>query len=263
MSVVISSSALMNRPLVRELQKQLPALELIERDPTALIMSGQSSSLVCEADFTLSPGIGLVCTTLQKLKQKPLPGQSNYFGIRERIALISRRYERCIVLVNEGKQDELLPVRALDERDTAALNDFIGFVSSLQSSVEVSYVAGGDTDLAKWVAGSICRHCRADEVEGKLLHDETMWERLLRAAGTDPVLAQVILAKLKRPEIIEADASSPYLRGLGEAAYGLPAFVKMAVEERIQRFGPLMGGERALIRISEVLDGVWTSASGN
>lgn len=258
MSVVISSSMLANRSLTREIQAQLPTLEMIERDPGSLTAIMDKSLRPCEADFTLSPSTGLVCTTLQKLKQKPLPGQRNYFGVRERIATISVRYELLIVLVSEGRQDDLQAANALDERDTAAVNDLIGFVASLESSVEVCYVAGGERDLAKWTAARILRHCVVDE-DAKLLHDETIWERLLRSAGANPSAAQMILAKLKCPPDAAdpSESSSTY----GSMQHGLAALVQMPAGERLQRFGPAMGGERVLEKISTVIDGGWMPAS--
>ena len=260
MSVVISSGMLANRQLIREVQALLPGLDLIERDPASLSSTTGKSSSACEADLTLSPGTGLVCTTLQKVKQKPLPGQTNFSGIRERIASVSPRYERCIVLVSEGRQDELLPTRSLDERDTGAINDLMAFCINLEASIEVCYVPGSEADMAKWIAASVCRCCSTDG-ETKLFHDETMWERVLRTAGANPIAAQAILAKLKRPEAVEASESSSSYCSSTELPYGLSAFLQRSVEERVQRFGPLMGGDRVIGRISEVLDSGWMTAS--
>ena len=255
MSVVVSSSMMANRQVVREVQSLLPALDIIERDPASLALIISKTVGVHEADITISSSTGLVCTTLQKLKQRPLPGQTNFFGVRERIAVMSPRYENLIVLVGEGKQDDFLPIRALDERDTTAINDLIGHVTGTNHNVEVCYVAGGDKDLATWIAASICRHACDDE-DAKLLHDETLWERLLRTAGANPALAQRILATLKR--------SSDTVDGsqCGEGSWhGLPVLVQMSAKERLQRFGPVMDGESVLQRISSILDDGWMSAS--
>lgn len=259
MSVIVSSNILGTRGLVREVQAHLPNLELIERDSAGLVSASEKARNACEADFTLSPGAGLICTTLQKLKQRPLPGQRDFFGIRERIAAVSPRYERCIVLVSEGKQDDMLPASALDERDATAVSELIGFTNTLESSVEVSYVDDGETELATWIAASICRFaCSGDNA--RLLNEETMWERLLRIAGANPAAAQTILVHAKRPGSGEANDSSSSFGGSSSVSYGLSAFVQMSAEERIQTFGPLMGGERVLGRVSEAIDGPWISA---
>lgn len=253
-SLVMSSSMMANRQVVREVQSLLPALDIIERDPSNLAPRGSRAVGIHEADITISSSTGLMCTSLQKLKQRPLPGQTNFFGVRERIAAISPRYENLMVVVVEGNQDGFSPIRALDERDAAAINDLIGHVMGMDTNVEVCYVAGGDKDLAKWIAASICHHTYGSK-ETKLLQDETLWERLLRTAGANPALAQMVLAKLKRSDTIDG---SEY----GDASgHGLPAFVQMPAKERHQRFGPLMGGERVLQRVCSVLDQGWKSAS--
>lgn len=253
-SVVVSSNMLANRQLVRELQATLPSLELIERDPASVASEKHQSSSAREADLTLSPSTGLICTTLQKLRQRPLPGQHSFFGIRDRIAAVSPQYECCVVMVSEGAQDAVSPITSLDERDAAAIGELIGFVNCLESNVEVCYVPGGDADSAKWIAASIGRRSSVDE-DAKLLHDETIWERLLRTAGAGPAAAQSILARLKRPEIAESsDNSSGGFSSNDSSSYGLHAFVQMSIEEKVQQFGPGMGGDRVLRRISEAID---------
>jgi hypothetical protein len=42
--------------------------------------------------------------------------------------------------------------------------------------------------------------------------------------------------------------------------FGLPAFVLMSSDERIQRFQALLGGSRILKRASKLLDQQWPSA---
>lgn len=259
MSAIVSSSVLASHQLVRYVQAHLPNLDFIERDSVVPPARSGTSNMTKEADLSLSPSTGLICTTVQKLKQRPLPGQGNFFGVRERIAATSSRYERCIVLISDGRPHNQVPVSALDERDATAVNDFIGFANGLKSSVEVCYIPGGDAELSKWIAASIIRHCCAENAI--LLHDETVWERVLRSAGANSIAAQRILANLKRAEAVETNESSSDYGASSSVTYGLSAFVQMTAEERVQRFGPFMGGEGVLAGVSEVVDRGWTSAS--
>ncbi|KAK5115609.1 hypothetical protein LTR85_009780 [Meristemomyces frigidus] len=268
--LVVSTRLLANRSLVRQLQALLCNLDLVERDSisnTAHVewktaKQGESA----DADVTMSPMAGLVITTLQKLKQKPLPGQTAFFGIRERIAAVSDRYEQLVVLVSEGRQtvaDCPAQAQALDGRDCDALSDLMGFTAQLDADVEVKYVPGGEDELVSWVAASISSHCVSSD-DTKLLPEETLWERFLRSAGMNAFAAQVILGKLKQPEansMAESESSST-LQSTQGSCYGLPAFVRMSTEQRVQHFGPLLGGHSVLRRVSEVLDSGWTLSNG-
>lgn len=266
-AVVLSSDRGANRVLVRHILSALPTIDLVERDPITL--PGKNSQATSkhgnryEADITISPSTGLILTTLQKLKQKPLPGQSTFFGVRDRIQNVAVRYERVVVLVSEARQrldgDSTL-VGPLDETDTEALSDLIGFGAVLSTDIEVYYVSGGEPELAKWIAAFISRHSIPD-VDTKLLHDETLWERFLRHAGLDGYAAQVILSELKRCEGSQIEGSSSTVNSITVPPHGLAAFVEMAADQRLERFGPLMGGNRVLRRVNDVIDSHWMSAS--
>ena len=262
-SIVVSSSLLMDRELMRLVQIALPTVEWVERDASiSSAMSADQSntpSTSQEADITLSPSTGLIITTLQKLKQKPLPGQSTFFGVRERIVAIALRYERLVVLVSEGRQldsDGSTIAGTLDARDTEALSDLMGFVSVLKTNVEVYYVPGGYPELVDWIAASVSRHAIVDG-EVKLLQDETLWEHLLRKAGMNAYAAQAILAKLKMPDISHGGDNSSAVNSSIGAVYGLPAFMQMTADQRVDCFGPLVGGDRVLRQVSGIIDGRW------
>lgn len=272
--VVLASTLLANRTFTRRIQQLLPNLDLIERDRLPLTKEAsqkqpRATPPPTEADLVLSPGTGLMVTTLQKLKQKALPGQSGHFGLRERIAAVALRHERLSILVSEGRtgvKDDAGAEQPLDERDCDALADLNGFIAMLDCEMQMHYLAGGESELAHWVAALIQRHANASS-DAKLLHDETLWERFLRTAGMDAFAAQIVLANVKTPsgESVDGDVhrggSSSELGKASEGAYGLAAFVEMGLVERLRRFGPVLGGEAVLRRVSEVVDGGWLSAA--
>lgn len=259
--IVVSSSLLANRELIRQVQSTLPGVELIARDPTQSSMGGsvKEQNKGQEADITVSPITGLIMTTLQKVKQKPLPGQATFFGVYERVALLSLRYTRLLVLVSEAHQqnddDDAGPAAMLDERDTQALSDLMGFVATLTSDVVVYYVAGGDAQLAGWLAALISHHAVLDG-NAALLQDETLWEQFLRSAGLNPCAAQNILAKLKLPETIQGGDSSSVSGGSGVATHGLAAFMQMSTSQRVEKFSQEVG-ENVLASINNVVERRW------
>lgn len=255
--IVVSSATMANRQLLRSIHTSLPNVKIVERD-AAIAMSTQPSCGTCiEADFTVSASTGIVTTTLQKLKQKPLPGQRSTSGIRDTIASTANRYERLLVLVSEGNSiptEEGAVPRALDQLDCEALVDMTTWAHSLDSDVRISYVPGGEQELASWLAAAFTQHGSTDG-SMRLLQDETMWERWLRVAGLNAYAAQAVLVQLKVPD------SDLYETGMLEAPkrFGVAAFVSMTAEERVERFGAVLGGDRVLRRVSEAIDGGWSA----
>ncbi|KAK5720813.1 hypothetical protein LTR15_006775 [Elasticomyces elasticus] len=266
--IVVSTKMLTDRVLVKQLNALLPGLEMIERVhvPQAALGLKTPSEIGApvEADITISPAAGLLTTTLQKLNQKPLPGQANFYGVREHIANIAVRYEKLVVLVAQTQQlagDEGTEIRNLTERDCDGLSDFVAFTATLDADIEVRLVPGGTSDIAKWIAATISHLAGSIRDDMKLLSDETLWERFLRTAGLNAFAAQVILAQLKPPEQPIRDGSSSATKRLQDDVFGLAAFIRLSRIQRLQQFGPLMGGERVLRRVSEVVDMGWKSAS--
>jgi len=254
--IIVSSTLLKHRGLIRQLENLLPGLALVERDfsahntttwmPGSVTRSPVKSTLDSEADIIVSPSMGIVITTLQKIKQKPLPGQKKKAAIRERLEQVSIRYEKLAVYVSEGRADET--TNGLDGNDCNAYSCFAGFALGLNSSITVQFVGGGEDTLSKWLASTIAQNRVTGE--STLLEEETHWELFLRRAGMNAFAAQAVMAELKEPDGV--NPLSPSKAGL----FGLPAFVDMAVEQRITRFGPLCG--RALIeRVSAVIDADW------
>ena len=261
-SVVISSTFLSNRELMRELRRTLSGLAIVERDvlPTTSMKAGTESGVNYEADITASPGTGVITTTMQKLRQKPLPGQTAFFGIRDRTSLVCSRYSRLVVLVSQGRQpsdEDGTSTGPLDRRDVQTISDLVGFACSLENDVEIQFVAGGERELARWLAGVISRTVLYD-YDGKLLEEETLWERFLRQAGLNPFAAQYVLSKLKPTETPTNVDTSSVSGASSTGTFGLAAFVQMTTAQRVEVFGQAVG-RRVLKRVSEVMDGGWVS----
>ena len=252
---VISSIFSSNKKLFRRLQQLFPAAEFIERDFTLHSSSSNSASasktlaaqcsadtMTDEADIILSPGIGLIYTTLQKIKQRAPPGQVSRSSIRERILRTLPRYEKLLVIVSEGRLNvDSMSGRDLDTHDCQALTEFITFCAHLIDEAQVIFVGGGDDDLAQWIAGVMASQSPFSSPL-KLLQDETLWEIFLRRAGMNAFGSQVVLAELK--------ASSNEMK----AAVSL---LDPVVKFGLRRFETLFGGRQLLLRVSKTLDAQW------
>jgi hypothetical protein len=255
-NVIVASTLLKHRALIKHLETQLPSLTLVERDftahntsawmPGSVTRSPIVSPLASEADLIISASTGVIITTLQKIKQKLLPGQKGKTAIRDRIEKVALRYERLIILVSEGNSEE--HTSGMGESECLAFSDFMGFVMGLDTSITVQFVGGGEETLSKWLANAIVYNRVAGELE--LLPDETHWELFLRRAGLNAFAAQVIISQLKAPEGV--DTASPTKAG----QFGLTAFVEMAREQRIALLGKFCG-RKLLERVSAVVDGMW------
>ncbi|KAF2754618.1 hypothetical protein EJ05DRAFT_541178 [Pseudovirgaria hyperparasitica] len=93
-SMIFSTNLLTHfRPLVRTLQSIHPDLAFIERDFESAI------SPVTEADIILSPATAIFLTSIQKIKQRSLPGQASRPGVKNQITAMTERYERVLVFV--------------------------------------------------------------------------------------------------------------------------------------------------------------------
>jgi len=257
---IVSSAILKRRVLIRTLNALFPAAIPIERDFTvhnrtawmsnSVTRSPVTSSLDSEADFIISPSTGIILTTLQKIKQKPLPGQKAKSAFKERIEKVSVRYEKLVVLVSESCAEE--STNGLDQSDTLALAEATGFCSSLDGSVRMQFVGGGEETLAKWLVAIMVRYGSQGESSVPLLEDETLWELFLRRAGMNAYAAQAVIAELKAPDGVDVEGESK------ACLFGMTAFVEMRQEERIARFERLLGGRQILQRVGRVLDANWS-----
>ncbi|KAF2121488.1 hypothetical protein BDV96DRAFT_564367 [Lophiotrema nucula] len=253
------------RSLRREIERLYPEAIFTERDFDV------PYSPIQEADILLSPSTGLIFTTLQLIKQRALPGQPNRSAIKERIARLQLRYERLVVLISEGLSKDMEETgsgRVADSRDTEALMDLTSYSSRTGAEVAVKYIQGGDLALARTIVQEMAKWGlpRGSKDIGalKLLHEETLWELFLRRIGFNPFAAQAILASLKTPYDLPLTSSSPAASDHSSRAtvsvFGLPAFILMSAQERIQRFQVLLGGSRILTRANALLDQEWPSA---
>lgn len=269
---IVSASFLCNRRLSRQVQCLYPSADFIERDftlhqehpfqqrPQSKVKSASMKfgTTADEADMLLSPSTGLIWTSLQKVKQRSLPGQLNRSAVRERILRTSPRYERLLVLVCQNQNTDpssdgiSTDTQSLDDDDCTAVAEFTAFCSNLTNEVQPLFIAGGEADLATWIVAAMVKHGVNTEQEIKLLQDETVWEVFLRRAGMNAFAAQAILATLKAPERYEIDAAE--MQG---TTFGLTAFTKMSVQERFDQFETLLGGRRMLETVSRVLDARW------
>lgn len=252
--IIISSTLLRNRPLIKQIETNLTCVKLIERDFTAQstveslpnlgTLPPILSPLDSEADLIVSPTTGIILTTLQKLNQKTLPGHTTKPAIRDRLEKASGKYEKLVVLVSENRADE--STNGLTENDCNSFGEFVGFTLGLGATVLVQFVGGGERNLLKWLLKSIVQYAAA---EHDLLEEETHWELFLRRAGMNAFAAQCISAALKSPRC------SDLQHGQNDQ-YGMAAFVQMTKQQRIEIFGETCG-KRLLERVSNYLDATW------
>ncbi|KJX93174.1 hypothetical protein TI39_contig4375g00007 [Zymoseptoria brevis] len=196
--ILISTTLLTNRPLIRSLNHHLPTLTLIERDYTT------PQPPTPEADLNLSPSTGLILTTLQRLKQKRLPGSRpdpKNTTFRTQLAAQAGRYETLLVFITHPTTS---PDHPLSPRDAEAMVDFTLFTTTSipETDVQVSLIPtppgeDGTNVLAQWIAAAIVRYAPRLDPGMTVLQDETLWERWLRRAGMNAFAAQVVLDLLK------------------------------------------------------------------
>ncbi|KAK0702088.1 hypothetical protein B0T26DRAFT_796174 [Lasiosphaeria miniovina] len=238
--------------LTSHLEKLLPGADLVLRDyqrhrPTRSIPHNQSPSND-EADIILSPATGVMMTTMIRLRQKPIPGKAaRQLPFCQVVENIAARYERLIIMVSEGnKHSETMSPPS--QSDANALVEFRDFAAGIrETDIQVMYAGGGSGTLARWIAAAVCKHAsEALPVQHLLLQEETCWELFLRRAGMNVYAAHVVLGTLKLPDGEQAIG--------GKQLYGLPQFVAMTREKRLEIFEELFGGRRLLDRVSSAID---------
>ena len=260
---VVSSTFLNQRRLSHRVRQIYPSAMLVERDFSLhmKLLSEQSQqsevgTLADDAMIILSPAVGLMWTTVAKLRQRALPGQASRSSIRDMISRIAPRYENLIVLISEGshREDNTYPIAETmmhtRNRDYETLIEFAGFCCGAEAEVETIYVSGGEKELADWIVSLMTKYSLCDPTI-KLLHEETYWEIFLRRAGLNAFAAQVVLAELKSRD----SPGDGCMKDHGKC--GLPAFLSISEEERIARFEHRIGGTVLLNRVSKVLDAKW------
>ncbi|KAI9801823.1 MAG: hypothetical protein M1825_003196 [Sarcosagium campestre] len=288
---IVSSTLWTQCSILRRLRVVYPAAELIERDFSSRAMIGSqwptssrrdiampSPSVAAamainpEADLLLSPSTGLICTTLQKIKQRALPGQKEKTtALRERIMQVHVRYERLVVLVSEGlisTSSSLLAPSSLsspgvggnsDERhmlgemNGRALAELKAFVAPLGCDVQVEYVCGGEEMLVDRMVDLMAR-CHVEDSTYRLMHDETPWELSLCRAGMNAFAAQVLLLELGPQWESLGTSAEEGLQKARAFRFGFEKFVSMAAEQRVDELAIVLGGSRVISRVSAVID---------
>jgi hypothetical protein len=151
-SFIISTALLQRRILIKEIERLHPKADLVYRDYSL------SHSICSEADIILSPSTGVFLTTLQQIKQVPLPGQVALSLVKERIARLQLRHERLLVLVSEGLREENGDSRPEDTRDKDSLKDLKLVATRLEGCIVVEYVPGGEKELARAAVENMGKH---------------------------------------------------------------------------------------------------------
>ena len=278
--LVISSTFLQDRHLSRQVLRHWPNAEIIERDvsqspspprshrpqPNAQNMRTAAHDQMDEADITLSPSTGLIWTNLQHILQRPLPGQFSHETIRDRIRIVSKKYERLFIAVS---QDQTSPapntksdrsndsVPQLGEHDAKALSDFAAFCRNTlkDNEINVTFLSGGKSELADWIVKMMAtQDNRTANLEDNtvLRSEESPGETFLRNEGANAYAAQVILLEL---ECLREGAGGREARNVmtddsAKFEYSsVQLFMRMPIEERIQRFEHILGGRKLLERI--------------
>lgn len=231
--ILVSATLLTSLTFMRHLKRLFPEDLLIERD---FLVPG---SPLPEADILLSPRTGIILVALQKLHQKPLPGQKAAPDpTQRRLGLLAPRHERLLVLVHEMRalsaahdpaggpqQYQQQATHTLDGRDARALARLAALAGALECDAEVAFAPGGPEHLARWVRSAaaaehdaVAGARRADRAPGVapegLLAEESRQEVFLRRAGFNAYAAHAVLAAagegggLGRSESVSESGSS-------------------------------------------------------
>ena len=255
---IISTVFLQDRKLIRRILRLYPTADVVERDWTlhsqaksgAIIKHQQTfidCDIICnEADIIISPGTGLIVTSLQKLKQRSLPGQASHSTIRDRVSQTAPRYERLLMLVRNDLVSWAADNQEISVQDCETLADFAAFCSALSQDVSVTVISGGDEQLATWVVAMMAKHSVADW-EIKLAPDETPAEMFLRRAGLNAFASQATVAAIVGTED----------RTLRQEGNALSTFVRMPLHEKLARFQGLFGGDRMLMQVHSIFESCW------
>ena len=181
-SFILSLPIFKQHQLIRDIREHLPHAHLVERifnSDIALLTEQRvmaQNDVTSEADIILSPGTGLIWTSLQKIKQRSLPGQKSQSPIKERLRILSAKYEQIIFLIskNTTSNRDIEGCQLLDESDCNALADIHGFGAQLDCHLTVYYVPGQGADLIKWILAVMGKHGKHNEGSVNLLEDESL-----------------------------------------------------------------------------------------
>lgn len=264
---IVSEAFLSDRKLARRVQCSWPSAEMFARDSqwlgskfnveeTATRMSNSSneSGLHRDADVIFSPSTGLIYTTLQQIRQRPLPGHQSYTAVQTRVMHIAAQFERLIVLISQdeagaGMSESRSVAPRLTGNDCNALDQFNNFISKLEDDILTTFVYGGKEELADCTIARMAEYS-IPNTEQVLSQEETPQERFLRKAGMNAFAAQTILAAVHQAP------TRPDNGQLNESYLGsrdLAKFLHMSSEDRLNFFESVLGGTKLLQRVNRWL----------
>ncbi|KAK7417347.1 hypothetical protein QQX98_004624 [Neonectria punicea] len=237
----------LNRNVLSRIEKTWSQIELIDKDfsqynevqwsPGSAKRQEAISPLSFEADIALSPSVGIILTTMLKVKQKPLPGSNSPTPFRDRVQRVSEKYESLFIFVSEANpQGEY--VGAPSASDMSAYADFVRFTTALQAGITTELVHGADETLSKWILALMSRFASHSSSFSHLIDArDTTWALFLRRAGLNIFASQVFDNML----------ATEY------GGLGMDRFLAMLLEERISKYGQVMEGDRVLRNVSRQL----------
>ncbi|UNI13405.1 hypothetical protein JDV02_000153 [Purpureocillium takamizusanense] len=244
-------SLTLDRSIIRQLETYLPPELLVDRDfsllgadrpfPEAGTQGQYDCLAAIDADVCLTPTMGLIATSLVKVRQKPLPGSQGRAPLRDRIYNASLKYETLIVLVSESNMAGEFS-GSLSPSDLASYADFARFANSLCTRVPTFLVPGANGTLAQWILAFLC-HCSTGtaSLANVITLEESPWELFFRRAGLNAMSAQII--------------SKSLLAEYGNS--GLAEFLDLPMQMKIAKYGTVLGGHKALARCSRLLGRSW------
>ncbi|KAG5968075.1 hypothetical protein E4U57_007615 [Claviceps arundinis] len=234
--------------VIRHLEEFWPVDCLIDRDFCSHMYIGnkrldngsvvmQSTTFrVSEVDIPLTVEDGIIVTTLLQIRQKPLPGSTVQTAIRQRVSNLSRKYRKLTILVFESSQPKDV-MSDLSPKDIEIYREFVCFASSMEASVTVHLVSGGDKTLGRWILSlMIPLASRLKELDKMTAIGNTTWELFFRQTGMNVRAAQVLSQSL-----FEEFGTS-----------GITAFLTMIPPERME-YGRKLGIERHVTQCASVL----------
>lgn len=237
--------------VIRHLDAAWPSQLLVDRDfasfsaPTCPLGDGRPSAalpvLAHEADVCLTPTVGVIVTSLAKVRQRPLPGSKDPVPLQDRVSKVSQKYEKLIILISESNLAGEF-AGDLSPADLASYADFAGFAACLETEASTFLVPGASHTLAQWILALMSRYsAQTAALAGLVAPEETTWEVFLRRAGASAMAALVLSRSLAAE--------------FGDE--GLARFLLMEARARSAKYAPLLGSQRALEALGARLDAPW------
>ena len=277
--------AILNEDLIR--YKSLMAI--IDQQDEAMLRSIYRK-LDSGPDIILNPTTCLICTNIQALKQKSLPGSKTATNpanltMQDRLRSLSTQFERIFILLampnsiysTPGQMQILtdftsfcfaLSLESPNGPDIKAIWITIGTSSKSSSSVIQKSASGASVKLnpmTAWTWHLIHKHSQAVLPTMSFIDDTTVWEFFLRDAGINALAAQMMLGLLKRGSdesavtlqdkipMSKQSPTSKYGSTAQNQSWGLRKLVSMSEGEKTDLFAHLVG-EKCLSRLTVALN---------